>query len=87
MNLKWAFALVTLTACIDNAGDGHFDGTTEIRVPCDQVVFDVAWKESNFWYATAPVAPGWEPQTKTLAGHSFFGLVEGEVKLIESKCN
>lgn len=87
MNLKWAFALTALLACTDNARSKSFGGTMEIRVPCDQVVFDVTWKEVNFWYATQPATPGWEPQTKTFVEHSHFGLAEGEVKLIESKCN
>lgn len=48
MNLKWAFALGALTACTDNARSKAFGGTMEIRVPCDQVVFDVTWKEASF---------------------------------------
>ena len=87
MNLKWAFALLTLTACTDNTRAKTFGGTMEVRVPCDQVVFDVTWKEVNFWYATQPAGPGWQPQTKVFMEHSSLGLVEGEVKLIESKCN
>lgn len=78
--------LLTLLACTDNQRAKVIGGTMEVHVPCDQVVFDVTWKSENLWYATQPAGQGWRPETKRFVEYSSYGLIEGEVRLIESRC-
>lgn len=78
--------LLALLACTDNQRAKVIGGTMEVKIPCDQVVFDVTWKGENLWYATQPAVPGWTPTTKNFIEYSSYGLIEGEVRLIESRC-
>lgn len=83
--------LVTLlafaaTACTQNQRAREFGGEMVVNVACDQVVFDVTWKGEDLWYATQPARPDWRPERKTFAEASSFGLVEGRVTLVESRC-
>ena len=77
---------LALLACTDNQRSKVFGGTMEIKLPCDQVVFDVTWKGENLWYATQPPRPDWRPETKRFVEYSSYGLIQGEVLLIESRC-
>ena len=79
--------LITLLACTDNQRSKVLGGTMEIKVPCDQVVFDVTWKGENLWYATQPARSDWRPESKRFVEYSSYGLIEGEVVLHESRCN
>jgi len=78
--------LITLFACTDNQRSRAFGGTMEVKVPCDQVVFDVTWKGEDLWYATQPAGQGWRPETKRFLEYSSYGIIEGEVVLRESRC-
>lgn len=74
------------TACTDNQRAKAFGGTITIPVPCDQSVFDVTWKGEDLWYATQPANAGWRPETKHFKEYSSYGMIEGEVILVESRC-
>tara|TARA_R110000851_G_scaffold73514_1_gene162159 strand:- start:7 stop:306 length:300 start_codon:yes stop_codon:yes gene_type:complete len=84
-------AMIMLTAmfangCTETTRTKVLGGSMFIEVPCDQQVFDVTWKGKSFWYATQPAPEGWKPTVKHFIEHSDFGLVEGEVKLTETRC-
>jgi hypothetical protein len=79
--------LLSLLACTDNQRSKAFGGTMEIKVPCDQVVFDVTWKGESLWYATQAPRSDWRPERKRFVEASSYGLMEGEVILVESRCN
>jgi hypothetical protein len=72
--------------CTENVRTKSFGATQTIRVPCGQRVFNMTWKELNFWYATRPLAPDEEPQTSTFTEKSDLGLVQGRIVLVESRC-
>ena len=57
-----------------------------VQAPCGQQVFDVTWKGEDFWYATQPAPSGWTPQTKRFIEYSSYGMIQGEVTMIESRC-
>ena len=78
---------LTLLACTENQRSKSFGGSMTVKVPCDQVVFDVTWKEENLWYATQPAGQGWRPENKHFTEYSSFGMIEGEVVLVESRCS
>ena len=77
----------SMTACTANQRAKTFGGEMIIQVPCDQVVFDVTWKSEDLWYATQPARPDWRPERKTFIEASSFGVIEGKVTLVESRCN
>jgi len=79
--------ILFLLACTDNQRSKAFGGTMEIKVPCDQVVFDVTWKGEDFWYATQPATQDWRPSTKIFREYSSYGMIEGQVNLVESRCD
>jgi hypothetical protein len=76
----------TMAACTQNQRAREFGGEMIVKVPCDQVVFDVTWKGEDLWYATQPARADWRPERKTFAEASSFGLIEGQVTLVESRC-
>ena len=78
--------LLSLLACTENQRSRAFGGTMEVKVPCDQSVFDVTWKGEDLWYATQPANAGWRPETKHFKEYSSYGVIEGEVVLVESRC-
>ena len=82
-----ALIFLTLLACTENQRTKAFGGTMEVKLPCDQVVFDVTWKGENLWYATQPPRPDWRPENKRFVEYSSYGLIEGEVIFAESRCN
>lgn len=77
----------TVTACTENQRAKTFGGEMTIQVPCDNVVFDVTWKGEDLWYATQPPRPDWRPERKTFIEASSFGVIEGKVTLVESRCS
>ena len=79
--------LFTLLACTDNQRAKVIGGTMEVKLPCDQVVFDVTWKGENLWYATQPAGQGWKPEKKVFTEYSSYGIVQGQVVLLESRCS
>lgn len=78
--------LLSILACTENQRSRAFGGTMEITVPCDQAVFDVTWKGEDLWYATQPAAQGWVPTTKSFREYSSYGVIQGQVNLVESRC-
>lgn len=78
--------LTLLLACTDNQRTKAFGGEMKVTVPCDQVVFDITWKGEDLWYATQPAGQGWRPEKKVFTEYSSYGLVQGQVVLLESRC-
>ena len=78
--------ILALLGCTENQRARTWGSSAEIRVPCDQAVFDVTWKADSLWYAIQPAGPNWAPETKRFKEVSSLGLIEGEVTLIESRC-
>lgn len=75
-----------MVSCTDNQRAKVFGGTMTVNVPCDLQVFDVTWKEENLWYATQPATQSWTPLTKRFTEYSSYGVMQGEVVLVESRC-
>lgn len=73
--------------CSGQYGARRHGGRVEIKITCNQEVFDVTWKEDSLWYAIKPAGPNWTPETKQFRESSLLGVLEGEVVLIESRCS
>jgi hypothetical protein len=46
---------------------------------------NVTWKDSSLWTLTRPLHQGEEPTTYTFKEESVYGVLEGEVTLVEAK--
>ena len=82
-----ALLTFSMVACTANQRAKTFGGEMIIQVPCDNVVFDVTWKGEDVWYATQPPRPDWRPERKSFIEASSYGVIEGKVILVESRCS
>lgn len=87
MRIMMAVLLCTFTGCTENEMAKNFGGSLKVDVPCGEKVYDVTWKDGNFWYASRPMLPGETAQTSHFREKSSWGSLEGEVVLVESLCN
>ncbi len=63
-------------------------GKQTMKLPCGQKLTNVTWKGQNaeLWTLTRPFRNGDAPETHSFKASTMFGVFEGEVTLIESKC-
>ena len=54
-------------------------------VDAGQKLVEATWKDANLWVLTAPMDSTYKPQTLILKEYSEFGVLEGEIKFIESR--
>lgn len=89
--LIWIISMIALmiviafTSCTENVRARAWGGEMTITVPANQKVINVTWKENDVWVLTRPMRPGETPETYFFYEKSPFGIMEGEIKLIESK--
>lgn len=79
--------ILSLFSCTENQRARNLGGTAKVKIPCNQKVTNITWKEENLWYSTTPMEEGYTPQTHNFREESSFGLMEGNYLLIETKCN
>ena len=58
-------ALFALAGCTENQQARTWGGTMTVELPCGEMLFDLTWKNDNFWYATQPMPEGYELRTTT----------------------
>lgn len=89
MKKKIALALaaliltVSLTGC--NAVTRKFGGTQTIKLEQGQKLVNVTWKDTDLWILTRDMQPNEQPESYRFKEDSNMGILEGTVKLIESK--
>ena len=84
-------ALVVILSCLalgctENQRARQWGGESKISLKCDQKLFDVTWKQADLWFATRDMRNGEEPESYTFAEDSSWGVMEGTVQFVESKC-
>jgi hypothetical protein len=75
--LLFVIALVSLTACTENARARRFGGTEEVSLKPNEVVLNVTWKESEMWICTKDTVSG----VVYFREKSAWGVMEGTVIL------
>lgn len=75
----------SLTSCTENERARMWGGEMTINIPASQKLVNVTWKESEVWVLTHPMRPDETPETYSFYEKSPFGIMEGEIKLIESR--
>lgn len=61
-----------------------FGGTIEIKVEPGYKVTMATFKNSDLFYMIEPIDSGYKPKVKRLIEKSKYGLIEAEVKFVES---
>jgi|10_taG_2_1085330.scaffolds.fasta_scaffold09961_2 hypothetical protein len=72
--------------CTENQRARQWGGESNIQLKCDQKLFDVTWKRTDLWYATRAMRDNETPETYLFAEDSSWGMMEGTVKFVETKC-
>lgn len=78
-------SLSLLSGCTQQAMTKEFGGTTTLELEPGYKLIEITWKDDNLWYLVRPLEEGEEPTTYIFQEKSSFGLIEGTVKIIESK--
>lgn len=77
-------AAAIFTGCTQNQRARAFGGTAVVNLPENRKLVNVEFKENNLWLLTRAAKSGEVAETYYLIEDSSFGIVEGEVKLIET---
>lgn len=70
----------------ENVLTRKFGGKMSVKVPCDQKVINVTWKEDHFWILMKKMNQNDSAETLLFKEKSVYGALEGEVILQESRC-
>lgn len=60
-------------------------GTTTITLEPNEKLEEITWKENSLWYLTRPMREDEEPETHRFKQSTEFGILEGEVIIIERR--
>jgi hypothetical protein len=73
---------VTFSSCTSNTRARMWGGEQDITLPSGQRVVNVTWKQNDVWILTRTDTTT-KPSTYTFAEKSNWGLLEGQINLIE----
>lgn len=76
---------VSLISCTENQRAKSYGGTMKVELPADTKLVSATWKDQELWYLHRPMRKDEAAETSVLVENSSFGLVEGQVKFIETK--
>ncbi len=79
------FAMLTMNVGCSNWAAKNFGGTMNVKLPCNEKLYDVTWKGDSFWYVTRPMRADEKPETYVFREKSNMGLLEGDVKIKECR--
>lgn len=74
-----------LVSCTENQRARTFGGSMVIHLPAGEKLVMATWKETDLFYLTEPMDSDYTPKTKLFKEDSSFGVLETEVKFIETK--
>jgi hypothetical protein len=83
-NLCFLATLLFLSGC-QNYRSRKLGGSMTITLPCNAKLFDLTWKDSDFWYATRPMREGEVAETYTFQEKSIGGVPSGTVTIKECR--
>lgn len=78
-----AVVVLSLSACTEQIMSRSWGGSSEIKLKCGQKLFDLTWKNSDFWYATRPMRADESAETYVFSESSSWGAFEGTVTIRE----
>lgn len=78
-----AAILLAFSGCTENISAKSFGGKVRIEAPAGQTVVNMTWKEGDLWIQYKDRPKDQAPAVTTFKEHSNFGLLSGEVIVIE----
>lgn len=83
--LLLATTVLLFVGCTENQRARRYGGTVTEKLPVGQKLVNVTWKEDEMWILTRDMRPDEKAESYTFQEKSSFGLVEGTVKITETK--
>lgn len=80
-----ALALFTAISCTENQRARKFGGEEVIQLEDNKKLINVTWKGGNIWILTRKMDSSDINQVYYFKEKSSFGMVEGQIKIIEVK--
>ena len=78
--------LMLLSSCNGQMMAKNFGGKYTLELEPGYKLVEITWKDDEqLWYLIRPFEDGEEPTTYYFRESSGFGIIEGEVTIIESK--
>lgn len=84
LTLLVSIVIVYWVCLPDNTKARLFGGTMEIKVEPGYKIIMATFKGDDLFYMVEPMDSGYTPKVKVLREKSKYGVIEGEVKFIES---
>ena len=90
---NWLFGIMMIiivgislatTSCTDNMRAKSWGGEMSVNLPANQKVVTATWKDADLWILTRPMRAGEKSETYNFIEKSTFGVMEGEIIIIES---
>lgn len=82
--LLTCMALV-VNSCTDNQRAKVWGGKMSISLEPNQKLMNVTWKDGDMWILTRQMKPDDQPETYKFFEKSTFGVMEGEVTIVETR--
>lgn len=79
--------LVCLAGCTANERAKNFGGFETLKLPNNQKLVNVTWKDDHMWYLIRPMRADESAEMYHFKEKSSYGMLEGTVEFIERKTN
>lgn len=85
-NLLLLAAILACTlGCTENQRAKSFGGTATEKLPANQKLVNLTWKDASLWILTKPMKKDDVAETYTFQEQSSYGMVQGTVIIVETK--
>lgn len=74
-----------LTGCTSQYVAREWGGTAEVKLPPNEKLIHITWKEDHLWYLTRPMTKEDVAETYSFQESSSWGVFEGTVIVKETK--
>jgi hypothetical protein len=78
-------SLLIFLGCTENQRVRNFGGTTNKNLPKGEKLVNITWKNDSMWILTRKMNENDVAETYSFKEESSFGLLEGNLVIIESK--
>lgn len=82
-NFKYILVMCCATGC--QTTTRKFGGTTTLKLEPNKKLEEITWKDDSLWYLTRPMRDDEEPEVHIFKESDNLGILEGTVKVIESR--
>lgn len=81
----FALLAVSIIGCTQQERAKKFGGSATIELPPNTKLVTATWKDDNLWYLIRPMRGDERPENYTFIESSSFGIIEGEVLIVEKR--